>query len=335
MEKIPEILERLGIVYSFSKERYFFPCPVHGGDNKSGCTIFADDKLCWKCWTHACHEEYGSGIFGFIRGALTKAKGKNVTYQEVASFLGPEYCREAEYDPSLNIYTPSSLKEYKRIHNTFMIEPNRDYQYKIDRQYAIRNLAIPSQYFLGRGLSAEILTKFDVGDCSEGFMEGRAVTPVYDENYRFVGNGGRKIIHKRGDEEPKWKYDSIIEKGGILYGLNLSKQFIMDSGVCIIVEGQGNIWRLWEAGYPNCVGTMGAALTDFQLILLEKSGCTTVVIMMDNNTAGEKAGIKIKKLGGRRFNYVWPQLVHDDPLEHSVGELTEILTNSGIKKLLS
>lgn len=336
MEKIPDILDRLGIKYSSSNNRYFFSCPVHGGDNSNGCTIFADNKLCWKCWTQSCHEEYGSGIFGFVRGALTRAKGKNVTYTEVASFLGSEYCIKQEYDPLAEKYTPSSLIEYKRIQETFLTEPNRNYEHHIDRAYAIRNLNIPSPYYLAKDhpIQSSILTKFDIGDCTEGYMEGRAVTPIYNENYRFVGNAGRKIGWQKGDG-PKWTYDSTLEKGHHLYGLNLARQYILDSGTCILVEGQANIWRLWEAGFPNCVGIMGASLTEHQLILLEKSGCTTVVLMMDLDQAGAKATLQIKKVGGRRFNYVGPELIKGDPEEHTAEELREILGKCKVNQLIT
>lgn len=343
LEKIPEILERLGIQYSFSKNRYFFSCPVHGGDNKSGCTIFSDEKLCWKCWTHGCHEEYGSGIFGFIRGVLSRRNSRNASYNEVAEFIGSKYCYLDDGTESI----PSQLIDYKRIQTKFTIEPNREYKYNIDREYVIKNLEIPSPYFLSRGLSKEVLNKFDVGDCKEGYMAGRAVSPIYNEDYRFVGNGGRIIEDKedllrsyKSDVDPslinypnsKWIYDSIIEKGEHLYGLNLSKQYILDTGYCIVVEGQGNVWKLWDAGFYYSAGTMGSTLTDSQLILLEKSGCVNIVIMTDMDEAGRKCCLKIQEMGGRRFNYMVPEMEKNDPEEHTVEELTEILTSLGIKK---
>lgn len=330
MEQIPKLLDRLHIDYTFSKNRYFFSCPVHGGDNPTGCTIFSDDNLCWKCWTGGCHEQYGSGIFGFVRGALTKLSNKNVTYDQVTEFIGSKYCKisipvDEEVDP---------YRDTHRILNEFRKEPNRNYPFNIDRNWAIKNLSIPSLYFMGRCFTEEILIKFDVGDCIEGpestnYMEGRAVTPVYNEFYQFVGSGGRLI-----DEEssgPKWLYDSILEKGQHLYGLNLSKQYILDSGVAIVVEGQGNVWRLWEAGYPNCVALMGSSLTDSQLILLEKSGCTTMVIMTDIDNAGQTCCKKIQEICGRRFNYVVPTMIKNDPAEHIVSELQIILTENNIK----
>ena len=325
MEQIPKLLDRLHIDYTFSKNRYFFSCPVHGGDNPTGCTIFSDDNLCWKCWTGGCHDQYGSGIFGFVRGALTKLANKNISYGQVVEFLGSEYCSIKEDRAEL----ADPYRETHRILNEFCKEPNRNYPFSIDRQWAIKNLSIPSMYFMERGFSEEILIKFDAGDCSEGYMDGRAVTPVYNECYQFVGSGGRLIEEE--SEGPKWLYDSILEKGQHLYGLNLSRQYIVDSGVAIVVEGQGNVWRLWEAGYPNCVGLMGSAFTDSQLILLEKSGCTTIVIMTDKDDAGQKCCKKIQEICGRRFNYKIPVLIHNDPADHTVSELQIILTENNIK----
>ena len=318
MDQIPEVLDRLQITYTTSKNRYFFPCPVHGGDNKSGCTIFADDKLCWKCWTHGCHNEYGSGIFGFVRGSLTRAKKKNISYDEVVDFFGAQYL--VDTTPEFRPY-----EAYLDMMAEFQKTPNRLYQYSIDREYAIRNLIIPSPYFIGRknGFSEAALIKFDIGDCLDdgAFMFGRACSPIYNEDYKFVGMAGRSM----DDSAPKWKYDSIIEKGQHLYGLNLAMDAIRDSGVVILVEGQGNVWRLWEAGYFNSVGIMGSALTEFQLILLEMSGCTTVVIMTDMDSAGRKAVSQIKAMCGRRFNYIVPEMIYNDPADHMAGELQELL----------
>jgi len=72
----------------------FMPCPVHGGDNKTGCTLFVgeDDFLGWKCWTHDCEEIYHRSIIGFIKGVLSYRQNKKVSTKEthdwISDFLG-------------------------------------------------------------------------------------------------------------------------------------------------------------------------------------------------------------------------------------------------------
>lgn len=293
-------------------------CPVHGGDNKNGCTIFADEKLCWKCWTHGCHEEYGSHLPGFVRGVLSKKTNKNTSYEDVKKFLGPDYHEICD-----TFSLPDPYLDYQRILKEFQKSPNRDYETKIDRNYGIRNLEIPSQYYINRGFTPDALVTFDIGDCLDknDYMYNKATVPIYDENYNFIGRAGRSL----DDSKPKWKYDTIVEKSQHLYGLYLAKEHILKKSSVILVEGQANIWRLYEAEFYNCVSLMGAALTDCQLVLLEKSGCTNVIIMTDMDNAGRDAVRQIKKICGRRFNYFVPQMIHNDPAEHSKEELQEIL----------
>ena len=69
----------------------------------------------------------------------------------------------------------------------------------------------------------------------------------------------------------------------------------------ILVEGQGDVWRMHEADYKNCVGIFGSSINDDQLLLLEQSGALNIVILTDFDTAGQKAAQQIIKKCGRRF----------------------------------
>ena len=69
--------------------RYSFPCPVHGGDNPEGCSIFTDgdsSKGNWSCWTQHCEEDFTSNLFGFVRGVLTQNRGRKVSLNQAADF---------------------------------------------------------------------------------------------------------------------------------------------------------------------------------------------------------------------------------------------------------
>ena len=172
---------------------------------------------------------------------------------------------------------------------------------------SIRNkLKIPSEYFIGRGYSSETLEIFDVGECTiENLpMSGRVVVPLYDECNNYVGCVGRSV---KEHLHPKWLHSKGFNKN-ILYGLNHAKDNILETRTVILVEGQGDVWRAFEAGLNMTVGIFGTSLSEDQLVLLESSGALNLVILTDYDQAGKKAADSIVKKCGRRFNYIRPNL---------------------------
>ena len=94
----------------------------------------------------------------------------------------------------------------------------------------------------------------------------------------------------------------------------------------ILVEGQGDVWRMHEAGYKNCVGLFGADLSDDQLLLLEQTGALNLIILTDMDDAGQKAADKIIKKCGRRFNYLRPEIPTKDVGDMTIDQIHENLT---------
>ena len=119
-------------------------------------------------------------------------------------------------------------------------------------------------------------------------MRNRVVAPVYDDDFEcMVGCVGR-IMHEDYNGR-KWVNSKKFYAGAWLYGYWLSREHIKNSRMAVLVEGQGDVWRLWEAGIKNVVGMFGSGLTDTQIRILETSGATTLVLLPDNDEAGAKA----------------------------------------------
>ena len=83
------------------------------------------------------------------------------------------------------------------------------------------------------------------------------------------------------------------------------------------MEGQGDVWRMHEAGLINTVGMFGSSLSDAQARILETSGALNIVILSDNDEAGRKAKESITKKCERLFHIVCPEISTKD-----VGEMT-------------
>ncbi|MEN6622496.1 MAG: toprim domain-containing protein, partial [Smithella sp.] len=108
-----------------------------------------------------------------------------------------------------------------------------------------------------------------------------------------------------------------------LYGLWIAKHYIEKTNRVYLVEGQGDVWRMNEAGIKNTLGIFGADLSEYQLSLLEKMPILDVVVLTDMDDAGRKAANRIVNKCGRRFNYSIPELPTKDVGEMTIEQIEE------------
>jgi 5S rRNA maturation endonuclease (ribonuclease M5) len=328
--KVHSLLEHFGIDYVEHSNRIAFPCPIHDGDNPEACCIFTDgisNQGNWSCWTHHCEEEHVGNMFGFTRGCLARQRNKDVSMNETASFLCSFLNKE------LNELSETTIKQSKSI-DVFNRKIKRE-QPTVDKSTIRSKLNIPSEYYVRRGYKPETLNLFDVGEClaENQPMSGRVVVPIYDETDNYVGCVGRSI---KEHLKPKWLHSKGFNKN-ILYGLNIAKDRILETRTACVVEGQGDVWRLFEAGLDMSVGIFGASINEDQLILLEQSGALNLIVLTDYDDAGEKAAKQIMKKCGRRFNYIRPSIsknfkdVGDMTIQQIKDEIYPVLKKGIIK----
>jgi DNA primase len=218
---------------------------------------------------------------------------------------------------------------------------------KIPREQVVQSLSIPDKYFMSRGFSKEVLTKYDVGLCTAKGkqMYMRATAPIYDEDHSYVvGCTGRSIyetcplcqshhspIEGCPDEYNLWKYTKWRHSDGFkgehhLYNYWFAKEHIAKSGIAIIVESPGNIWRLEESGFHNAVATFGAHLTDGQRTILDKSGALSLIVLTDPDTAGRLANERIQKECGNTYSLYFPTWNNGDIGDTPIAQVAERLT---------
>lgn len=318
LEKITEIFSYFNISFVEHNNRYAMNCPVHGGDNPEACCVFTNNGeygVNWKCYTACCEEEYGKSLFGFVRGVLSYKAGDKVSIKDTYKFL------RTFISTNLTTQTKEVKQDYLKY---FLTKKKESIKTTIQRQDIRSKIQIPSPYYINRGFSEQVLDEFDVGLCVEKGkpMYKRSVVPVYDEDYNYVGCVGRAT-----DEyfKPKWLHSKGFKKD-FLYGYNIAKNYITNDTL-FLLEGQGDVWRMHEAGYKNSVGIFGASINDSQLVILEESGVLNLVILTDYDDAGQKAAEQIQKKCGRRFNYIRPKLSTKDVGELSVEKLLSELNS--------
>lgn len=324
-DRISDLLKVFNIDYVELENRFVFSCPVHSGDNPNGACIFKDgtkSKGNWVCWTHSCQVKHGAIILGFIKGLLENRNGKKVYFGEAVEFalkFLDKKAVEIPDDPTIH-----SIHRMNQINELISPKEKRPVR-QISRDLIVSELDIPSPYFLGRGYSEEVLTEFDVGDCFKPNkqMYNRAVAPVYDYDYNYVGCSGRSVLPDV--TKFKWVNSENFKTNEYLYGAWISKKYIEKSRTVVLVEGQGDVWRMHEAGIKNVVGIFGADLSEHQLEELEKLPIFNVVVLTDMDEPGRIAANKIKTKCGRRFNISLPEISEKDVGEMTVNQIKEEL----------
>lgn len=275
-----------GVDFFDSKGLLISTCPIHDGDNETAFNINANvgDKYCgrWFCNTKNCHDIHGGNIFGFVWSMLEKRKP--TTFKDVINFL-EDFCSGVK-DPG----------EVKRDFYTEFLTKKKKESVLISRQVVRSRLKIPDWYYLDRKFSPEILDEFDVGFCDnpKAEMYNRSVFPVYDESDKYmIGCVGRTVCN----DPIKWKNQSGFSKSNHLFNIGKALPEIKKTKSIILVEGQGDVMKMWQAGAKNVVGLFGSNLSDSQEFLIQKTGALRIYILMDNDESGvgQKARQKIEE----------------------------------------
>jgi DNA primase len=129
----------------------------------------------------------------------------------------------------------------------------------------------------------------------------------------------------------KWINSAGFSSGNTLYNYWFAKRHIRESGVAILVEGAGDVWRLEENGIHNSIAIFGTNLTDIQKTLLFQTGAMSLVVMTDSDEPGRKAAKVIAEDTEirRSFRLFFPKFDSKD-----VGELGTDTITDDIKPLI-
>jgi 5S rRNA maturation endonuclease (ribonuclease M5) len=303
---IDSLLNRLNVEYQLNNNNIFMPCPIHGGDNPNGLSISLSHKN-WRCWTHNCHEEFGSDIFGFISGCR-----KDSTFSETLRFICNTYSINNKHT-SKKVEKPEIVKtELEEIVSIFRPTVTTFHDKSYVRDVVTLNNSI---YFENRGFLSSTLSVFGVKDCVDktSKMWGRSIIPV-----TFRGKEVGYIARSTQDYiQPKYLFSNGFKKTEFLYNYDRAVESSEKNHCLFLVEGQGDVWKLYESGVYNVVGIFGKDLSDSQKSLLIQSGVSDIVILTDNDQAGREGRIKIQRELNRMFNLIYPPMLKKD-----VGDMT-------------
>ena len=315
-EVVEEIISRSDIVsvvgqyVQFTKssgQNQFGLCPFHSEDTPSFSVSV--NKQIYYCF--GCHK--GGNVVNFIMEI------EHLSYVEALKFLAekagvtiPEsndanYRKEEQFRKRIKEVLLEAARYYYASFKSPKGEPAREYLRK--RQISP---AMATQFGLGyapdewNGLYQHLQTKgFHQNEISQSglfvtskngktldLFRGRLMFPIFNAMGELIAFGGRII----GDGQPKYvnSPDSpVYSKQRNLYALNFAKKSKMKQ--IIVVEGYMDVISMHQAGVNNAVASLGTALTERQLDLLERY-CEEVVLFYDSDKAGQNAAVRGLKM---------------------------------------
>jgi len=345
-QHIEVILTQLGLKFRRKNERIYLPCPLHGSKKSSSLSIALDRGPSWSCWTNHCEDTYGKSILGLVKGVLSTTNSSEYSWQDAVQWT------ENLIGEKLVETTESSSFKFQTIQLSQQFSQTQTKEIGIPRTLVRQSLRLPSEYFLKRKFSKEVLDKYDVGDCinPEKQLFKRAVVPVYnDEGTQMIGCVGRshnpecpkcnkyhdpknKCPFSDWDEynSSKWINNEGFNVENYLYNFWNAKEFIELYQTAIVVEGQGDIWRLEEADIHIGLGLFGAKITDKQILRLEKLPIINLIVATDTDIPGNRCKASILEKLDRYYNIVIVNLP-----QHDIGEMDISAVKEFFKPILS
>ena len=328
-ENIDVVLNHFSIELNFFENYLAGTCPVHGGDNKTAFNFFTSGNTHvgnWICYTHHCEKSFINNSIGFVRGLISHNKYNWSKYgDKVASFSETLFLIKRLYDLSIN-KSSSKDKSKNILESSIFTKTSKEKQNKWSKKFVRSNLKIPSKYYMSRGYTEDCLNKYDVGESSatNGIFKDRVIVPVYDAEGKFIVGFTGRTTYKKCEicnqyhhsetgchvykHNSKWCHNKGFSKKDYLYNYNFAISAIKKTGIAILVEGPGDVWKIHEAGIENSLAVFGSSLTDAQQILLESSGALHLILLFDSDDAGLKAGNNIQSSLSRMFKITKPTL---------------------------
>jgi DNA primase len=283
-------------------------CPFH--DEKTPSFTVSPTKGIYKC--------FGCGKGGHSVNFVMEID--QLSYPEALKYLAKKYNIEIQEEEQ----TPEQIAKANARESLFVVNSYAKDYFHDSLNNSIEGKAVGLSYFKERGVSPEMIDKFQLGynpDNWEAFtksaleasykkeflektglsifkedksfdrFKGRIIFPIHSISGRIVGFGGRTL---KKDDKAKYinsPESEIYHKSRVLYGIYFSKSAIVKNDNCLIVEGYTDVISMHQTGLQNVVASSGTALGSEQIKLIGRY-TKNITLLFDSDNAGIKAASK-------------------------------------------
>jgi len=270
-----------------SKGANMYVCPIcHSGTGKNGTGAFKlyanGEKSSWYCYKCA----KGGDIFDLI-GEFEHIYGAGEQMRRAAELYGVQ--------PDNN-YTPKTTSKPKAVQPVANKEKTKepvDYTEMFVAAHKRVNEKEPTEYLKKRGISAELIERFNIGydgkwrhpEAQTAPFSPRIIVPTSKESYL-----ARDV---RPDNEQNKAYSK--QKVGSVHFLNEEVLYTPDKQPVYLTEGEFNALSIIEVG-GNAVALGSTSMVKKFLELMKREPPTRqLIIALDNDSGGDKATKELSK----------------------------------------
>ncbi|NDB56842.1 toprim domain-containing protein [bacterium] len=276
-------------IHSSSGSEYIIFCPFHKNVNTPSFYINSVTGL-WQCFNPSCGKKGNfRQLYRHVTGRSFESKIK-LDPVELQSVIDAGFIVQQEKDIDISTIgiDYNNIDEIKKV-----------------------------QQFIDRGLSFKTLQYFEIG-FSE--IKNRIVIPVRNHQYKIVGLIGRAISK---EQEPRYLYNKGFKRADVLFNIQNAKHYTD----VIVVEGSVDAMKVYEAGFPNVVATLGAQVSNYQASLLRKY-FDSITIFSDADEAGNAMRDAIIDLcRGKKIYSAQISSGCKDPGDMNTEEITKNINN--------
>lgn len=278
-------------------KNYFGVCPFHN-DHSPSLSV-SPDKQIYRCFTCTA----SGNVFTFVQNY------ENISFVEAVKKVADKIGHHLDVDTK---QTRVNHKYYEMmdLSNKIFINNMNSSLGKEAKDYLIneRKLTedIIKEFNIGLALKDNKLNKVltskgysekEILDMSLGvksdnelidMFRNRITFPITSDKGEIIAYSARIFHNEDASKYINSKESIIFKKGSIFYNYDKCRLEALKTKSVIIVEGQMDAIRVYSSGIKNVIATMGTALTSEHIKLLKKLN-SKVILMMDNDDAGEKS----------------------------------------------
>lgn len=284
-------------------------CPFHTNTKTPSFVVFPDSQS-WRCFG-ACAD--GGDMFSFVmkREGLDFKDTLQLLAQKAGVVIQPTTPQANAHDQTRDKLLELLAAVTAYFHQLLVAAPagakTREYLAKRDISpetiatfqlgYALDEWEALKNHFIERGYTAEelmaagLLVARDNGTPGYDRFRHRLMIPIREAKGQVIGFGARALST---DQTPKYlnsPQTSLFDKSATLYGLDLARKHVRDSGQVVIVEGYMDVIQAHQRGAGNVVAQMGTALTEAQLKAIA-SLANRIILALDSDAAGNSATVR-------------------------------------------
>lgn len=301
IRKKADIVEVIGSYINLAPQgkNYFGICPFHN-DHSPSLSV-SREKQIYKCFTCLA----SGNVFTFVQNyenisfieavkkvadkinykldIKDKIVNKNSKYYELMDLSNKIFVN--------NLNSNFGLKAKEYLINERHLSEDAIKEFNIGLALNDNNL---NKLLSSKGYSDKDIIEMSLANKTDNglldMFRNRITFPICNHEGKIIAYSARIYQNEDTSKYINSKESVIFKKGYTFYNYDKCRLEALKIKSVILVEGQMDAIRVYTSGFKNVIASMGTAITSNHISLLKKLNAK-VILMMDNDNAGEKSTI--------------------------------------------